>query len=106
MTTLTLEDVLAAARCVALWQRAGADPLAMARHLRAAAERADSFRQAARRVHPMLGDGTLAAAASSLCPGRPGEGAALSMQDLLPALGAVVEALNEPWHGPAVAARP
>lgn len=106
MTTLTLEDLLVAARCVALWQRAGADPLAMARHIRGAAERADSFRKAERRVHPKLGDGTVAAASSSLCPGRSGDGPALSMQDLLPALGAVVAALSEPTHAPPVAARP
>lgn len=97
MTTLTLEDLLAAARCVALWQGAGADPRRIARHIRRAAERAERFRREEGRIHPVLGDGTVAAAASALAPSgrRPG-GHSRALHDLLPALHAVTEALLRP----------
>lgn len=74
MTILTLEDIVAAGRCIALWTAVGADPARVARRLCRAAARAARFREAAGRPHPWLGDGSLAAAAGCLTPGRLGAG--------------------------------
>lgn len=76
MTTLTLEDIVAAGRCIALWSAAGADPARAALRVCRAAARAARFRAVAGRPHPWLGDGSLSAAAGCLSPGRLASGAA------------------------------
>lgn len=92
---LTMEDILAAARCVAQWSAVGARPLTIARHIREAASRALHFRHATGRVHPLLGDGSVMAAAASLAPTRTAKGQrAVNTLQLLRALGAVSFALT------------
>lgn len=91
---LTVEDILAAARCVALWNRVGARPLTVARHIREAARRACQYRHVTGQMHPQIGDGSVMAAAAALMPSRrPLPGRAVSTLDLLHALGPVSVAL-------------
>ena len=92
---LTMEDILAAARCVALWHQTGAEPLGIAQHIRDAAHRAADYRHATGRIHPSLGDGSVMAAALSLAPGAGArKSRPLTTVDLLRALGPVSEALT------------
>jgi hypothetical protein len=92
---LTMEDILAAARCVALWSQTGAAPLGIACHIRDAAHRAAQYRYTTGRIHPRLGDGSVMAAALSLAPGVASEERrAVSTHDLLRALGPVSTALT------------
>jgi hypothetical protein len=70
MAALTLEDIVAAARCVALWGKLGVRPLRAASWLKRAVARAAAYRQETGLVHPTLGDGSLSAAAASLSPCR------------------------------------
>lgn len=92
---LTMEDILAAARCVALWRQTGAEPLGIARHIRDAAHRAAHYRLTNGRVHPFLGDGSVMAAAINLSPGAASEKSRpVTTFDLLRALGPVSAALT------------
>jgi hypothetical protein len=92
-----MEDILAAARCVALWTQTGARPLSIAHHIRDAAHRAALYRQATGRVHPRLGDGSVTAAAASLTPGLSASGRRpVTTVDLLHALGPVSTAFTVP----------
>jgi len=86
---LTLEDVLAAARCVAYWQRAGGRPAAFAARIHGAASRAARFRDRTGLIEPRLGDGSLMAAAHSLMPGKPDAARPLTTAEIIAALGPV-----------------
>ena len=70
MVKMTLEDIIGAARCVALWGKCGRNPIAVARGIKGAAARAVAFRRAEGTPHPTLGDGSVAAVANSLAPCR------------------------------------
>lgn len=87
--TLTIEDLLAAARCVAQWRRVGARPFAVARHLRDAAQRAAQYRQRTGQINPRLGDGSVMAAAVALVPYKRNSAAPVTMPELTAALGPV-----------------
>ena len=90
MAKMTLEDIIDAARCVALWRKCGRNPISVARDIKGAAARAVAFRRAEGAVHPTLGDGSVAAVANSLAPCRGHLADALvTPADLLAALAAV-----------------
>ena len=91
---LTIEDVLAAARCVALWQRVGARPLTMARAIREASLEAADHYAVHGRAHPQLGDGSVMAAAARLRPGAAAPETPITMPELLRALAPVSLALG------------
>lgn len=87
---LTLEDVLAAARCIALSARFGCDPRSVARSLWTAAGIAMAERTATGRAHPHYGDGSLSGASHALSPSAPAT-APIQVPELLAALGVFAE---------------
>jgi hypothetical protein len=88
---LTIEDVLAAARAVAMAERQGVAPVEAMAALLAARRLAARHMREHGRPHPAHGDGTLAAAAR----GGPGDrSAAPSTRAILAATACVCEALS------------
>lgn len=90
MKSLTLEDIVGAARCVALWRRSGRDAVASARCIKRAVARAHAYRRSTGAMHPTLGDGSLSAAAANMAPVRGHTGsAAVTPGEILAAMAAV-----------------
>lgn len=96
MVKMNLEDIISAARCVALWCKCGRNPLAAARGIKRAAARAVAFRRSQGTVHPTLGDGSVSAVSNSLAPCRGHLADALvTPTDLLAALAPVSVVLGK-----------
>lgn len=93
-SSLTLEDVLAAARCIALGARNGRDPGKVARAIRAAAGIALIERLGTGRAHPRYGDGSLSAASLALSPTAP-TAPPITVPELLAALGVLADVWAE-----------
>lgn len=85
-SSLTLEDILAAARCIAVSARAGRDPDGVAHALVGASGIALAMRIATGRAHPRYGDGSLSAAAAAFGPVAP-LAPAIGVSELLAAIG-------------------
>lgn len=104
MAALTLEDIIAAARCVALWRKRGVRPIRAAEWLKRRAVRAEAHRLETGTVHPTLGDGSISAAAGSLSPCRGHVASGLvTPADLLDAMAPVSVVLG---HGAAALKEP
>lgn len=92
---LTVEDAMAAARCVALWQRAGRRPARVARQIMKAAQRARRHRAEKGEFHPVLGDGSVMVAALRLRPDIGRLSKPVTTIELLRALGPVCFVLGK-----------